>query len=199
MKEKLVVASVYAVAFFVVTGAIAVLNNTYNNIFKLDFSPPVTAEMVKSSFDVKALSMIKKNIETNLRNELSDSIQSIKQNNYLADSNYHMTNTEILDSIKVLKEKLIMIQKNRSVKTESNGKKGTENQENEDNLKYKEWVKTTSGLYESMEANQAAKIITKYSDNVARDIIYSMKKKKAAEILAALNPETANRITRVKQ
>jgi flagellar motility protein MotE (MotC chaperone) len=49
-----------------------------------------------------------------------------------------------------------------------------------------------------MDAKKAAKIILTYSDNIAKDIVYSMKKKKAAEILAQLNPETVNRITRVK-
>ena len=50
-----------------------------------------------------------------------------------------------------------------------------------------------------MDADQAAKIITNYSDNVARDIIYSMKKKKAVEILSALKPETVNRLIQVEQ
>ena len=62
---------------------------------------------------------------------------------------------------------------------------------------YKEWVTNTTKLYESMESQKAAKIILKYSDNIAKDILYGMKKKKAAEILAEINPEIAKRITRV--
>ena len=49
-----------------------------------------------------------------------------------------------------------------------------------------------------MDPAKAAKIIQGYSDNVARDLIYSMKKNKASEILAAFSPENANRIMRAK-
>jgi len=63
---------------------------------------------------------------------------------------------------------------------------------------YNKWMKSTAKLYENMEPKKAAKIISSYSDNMARDIIYTMKKKKAAEILAELSPEFASRITRMK-
>lgn len=71
------------------------------------------------------------------------------------------------------------------------------NNAKEDTL-YNKWMKSTAKLYENMEPKKAAKIIASYSDNMARDIIYTMKKKKAAEILAELNPEFASRITRLK-
>ncbi len=71
------------------------------------------------------------------------------------------------------------------------------NSEKEDTL-YTKWMKSTAKLYENMEPKKAAKIIASYSDNMARDIIYTMKKKKAAEVLAELNPEFASRITRMK-
>ncbi|MDP3682477.1 MAG: hypothetical protein Q8S01_00960, partial [Ignavibacteria bacterium] len=63
---------------------------------------------------------------------------------------------------------------------------------------YLNWKKQTAALYELMEPKKAAKIIQNFSDNIARDILYTMKKKKAAEILAQLNPETANRITKAQ-
>jgi flagellar motility protein MotE (MotC chaperone) len=71
------------------------------------------------------------------------------------------------------------------------------NSTKEDTL-YTKWMKSTAKLYENMEPKKAAKIIASYSDNMARDIIYTMKKKKAAEVLAELNPEFASRITRMK-
>ena len=61
---------------------------------------------------------------------------------------------------------------------------------------YNDWVKNTAGLYDLMDSKKAAKIIQKLSDNEARDILYAMKKKKAAEILAELSPEVATRFTR---
>jgi len=67
----------------------------------------------------------------------------------------------------------------------------------ESNEEYKKLIIETSKFYESMESAKAAKIILKYSDNIAKDILYSMKKKKAAEILSEINPEIAKRITRV--
>ena len=60
------------------------------------------------------------------------------------------------------------------------------------------WMKQTAKMYEVMDPKKAAKIIQSYSDNIARDIIYSMKQKNAAEILSELNPDIANRITRAK-
>ena len=49
-----------------------------------------------------------------------------------------------------------------------------------------------------MDSKKAAKLIQNYSDNVSRDIIYTMKKKKAAEVLNAMNVETASKILSVK-
>jgi len=75
--------------------------------------------------------------------------------------------------------------------------KADNERKSESNEEYKKWIAETSKFYESMESAKAAKIILKYSDNIAKDILYSMKKKKAAEILAEINPEIAKRITRV--
>jgi flagellar motility protein MotE (MotC chaperone) len=59
---------------------------------------------------------------------------------------------------------------------------------------YQKWIKKTGKLYESMDAKKAAKIILGYSDNIARDLLLSMRKKKAAEILSEIKPEIASRI-----
>ena len=62
---------------------------------------------------------------------------------------------------------------------------------------YTNWIKQTVKLYESMDSRKAAKVIQGYSDNIARDILLKMKKKKAAEILAELKPEVVTRIISV--
>ena len=46
-----------------------------------------------------------------------------------------------------------------------------------------------------MEPKRAAKVIANYSDNEARELIYAMKQKKAAEILSLLDPVFVNKIT----
>ena len=56
------------------------------------------------------------------------------------------------------------------------------------------WIKQTAKLYESMDPKKAALIIKNYSESTARDIIYRMKKNKAADVLSELDPVTANRI-----
>jgi len=62
----------------------------------------------------------------------------------------------------------------------------------------KSWLKSTIKMYEAMQATKAAQLISKIPDNDARDILYSMKKKKAAEILSVLSTETVIRLTRSK-
>ena len=61
---------------------------------------------------------------------------------------------------------------------------------------YQKWIKQTAKLYESMDPKKAALIIRNYSETTARDIIYKMKKNKAAEVLSELDPVTANKIAR---
>jgi flagellar motility protein MotE (MotC chaperone) len=98
------------------------------------------------------------------------------------------------DSIVVLQNKIAKLSTEKTNLEVSNSQTEVKTESDEE---YKKWVKETSKFYESMESAKAAKIILNYSDNIAKDILYSMKKKKAAEILAEINPEIAKRITRV--
>ena len=59
----------------------------------------------------------------------------------------------------------------------------------------KDWIRKTSKLLEEMEPKKAAKVLSNYSDNEARELIYAMKQKKAAEILSILDPIFVNKIT----
>lgn len=74
----------------------------------------------------------------------------------------------------------------------------TAQKENEKDSTYIKWKRSTSKFFEAMDAKKAAQIIRKYSDNTARDLLYSMKRKKAAEIIAELSPEYAAKLTREK-
>lgn len=71
------------------------------------------------------------------------------------------------------------------------------NKSTEKDSAYIKWKKSTVKLYELMDPKKAAKIISQHSDNIARDLIYSMNKKKAAQILQYLDNETVIKLTRI--
>ncbi len=218
---------IYVVCFVLVTGGIMFLNTKYKNIFEFDFSPvgEVTAvsdslgthsvteipqeEEVKDSTDLYYEKMMEKRfslrrfkeyITKKIKKEMVDSLNRIKiaknkEINEIKEDFIPIDTTKFVKRIKDLNSQL------SALKTEN----GVLKQENENFKKridtkvdYDKWKKQTAKLYESMDAKSASKIIQKYSDNVARDILYSMKRKQAAEILAQLTPEIANRITRAK-
>jgi flagellar motility protein MotE (MotC chaperone) len=193
VKEKIIGISVYMVAFVLVTVMLVFLNGQYRNIFQFDFSHPIGEELLNTGAKLESLSKFKKNVETVVRNEYKDSLKVIK-----ATTTFEANKSDsiLLDSINVLKNTLARLEKQREVQQIE---KVTNPDTTKHNVKYEQWLKNTTSLYEAMDASQAAKIITKYSDNVARDIIYSMKKKKAVQILASLKPDVVNRLIKVEE
>ena len=71
--------------------------------------------------------------------------------------------------------------------------------EKESATEHEEWLKSTIKLYEAMETKKAADLLATLPENQAREIIYSMKNKKAAEILSGLDTETIKRLTRLQK
>lgn len=195
MKNKIIAASVYAVTFLVVTVIIAMLNNSYHNIFKFDFSPPVGEDIIHSGVRLENLAKIKKGIENVVRQEYEDSIDVIKTKSE-EEIAAAKVDPVLLDSIKVLKDHLARLEKQKEAQLKSRSQEAAKDTAN---TAYEKWLKNAISYYESMDVDQAAKIITNYSDNVARDIIYNMKKKKAVKILSALKPEIVNRLIQVEQ
>lgn len=196
MKEKIIVITVYMAVFLLVTGLIVGMNSYFNNIFKFDFSPAAShGNNLPPALRVD-LEKIHNSLEKKLRHELLDTLKEMAKKDTTKDEAVTVIDSTVFDTLNNLKEAIQRLEeKNRQNKIV----KAENEEENKEKEAYQAWLKKTSSLYESMEANQAAKIISKYSDNVARDIIYTMKKKQAAEILAALNADVANRITRVKE
>jgi flagellar motility protein MotE (MotC chaperone) len=192
VKDKIIAGSVYAVAFVLVTAVIAMANGMYRNIFKFDFREPIGKAVLESNMDIEDIYKLKEKIELTIRDSYQDSLASIKAKTQI-DSNGFMIDETILDSIEILKENLRRLERQ---KEEQIQEKNALKEELTKKEEYDEWVKRTSSLYEAMEPERVAKIITKYSDNVARDLLYKMKKKKTVEILAALNPETVIRLTK---
>ncbi len=208
MKAKIIYIVAFLAAFAFTTAGIIYFNSQFKDIFKFDFTP------VKNKLTPPAISDTTKltygqivTLQNQLKNELLDSLRTIYQKPN-PDTIYanQQADSVLFDSLKILESALQKSQK-ENPKKKVNAKLVSSVAEapikniaakSKNDSSYVQWTKQTAKLYESMDAVQAAKIIQSYSDNVARDIIYSMKQKKAAEILSALNPETANRITLAK-
>jgi flagellar motility protein MotE (MotC chaperone) len=199
MKNTLIYVLAFVSVFIIVTWGLIYLNNTYENIFAFNFSPRSTVA-AKDSAATKTPSLSKpvKNVQPKLEKPISDTTTAIL--NEIDSSETVKSREEILlDSLKTLGN--LLSEKQKNVKEI---KKGTEKPEppadfsNKKDSSYNVWLKNTSGLFEAMDSKKAAKIIQNYSDNVARDILYSMKKKNAAQIIAELSPEVANRIIRLR-
>ncbi|NWF90386.1 MAG: hypothetical protein HXY50_13110 [Ignavibacteriaceae bacterium] len=211
MKPIIFYAIPFVLAFILVTAAIMYLNSTYQNIFWFDFSPKSSTELLSDSTKAAATDSLKTLLSDN---NLSQN-DSLHTDSLLAHNSLDTLNTETT-AINKISDNTSIIQKEVSDKnTKKNQdlalntkspkldsiKTGTStiNSNSSKTLKdtaYVSWLKNVTSIYEAMEPKKAAKIIQNYSDNVARDILYSMKKKTAAKIVAELNPEIANRIFR---
>ncbi len=205
MKAKIIYIVVFLAAFLLTTGGIVYLNSAYRDIFKFDFTPVQSIPNKNKMIDTAKVSIadIKNYLFNDFKQEVLDSIKTIippKTNDTVFTSAYR--DSLLLDSLRSLQaalksaDKKITIDNNTS-KVASSQVIVADEKTKPDSI-YNVWKIQTAKLYESMDPQKAAKIISSYSDNVARDIIYTMKQKKAAEILSELNPETANRITRAK-
>lgn len=190
MTEKIAAVIIIIVSFIMVTVAIAYLNLRYNNIFAFDFTP--SQEAVEQNTE-KQVDDLKASLRPEIEKAVFDSLKVVGFDS----ASVMNTNERVLlleDSIAVLQKTIAKLSTEKTTLEATN----TQNdQKSESDEEYQKWIKDTSKFYESMESAKAAKIILKYSDNIAKDILYSMKKKKAAEILAEINPEIAQRITRV--
>ena len=184
----------FLLAFVLITGLLIFLNSSYKNIFAFDFTPvsqSVAVAEVKKQ-EPQSQPAIQPKDTAALKDTAMQKIDSSKVEPNVA---------AIKDSSavkKVAQEKAKKIEplpvNTTVVKTELT--KAVEIDKNiakRDSV-YKLWVKNTVKLYETMDTRKAAKIIQGYSDNIARDLLLTMKKKKAAEILAEFKPETATRI-----
>jgi len=191
MLEKITIGIIFLISFVMVTTLIAFMNLKYTNIFEFDFSA------VKKSQGVITKTQIEKiyfSLQKRIERETLDSLYAEGLDSVSAFENINKI-ASLKDSVKTLQIFISQLEsRNNSLEVE----KAANAEKNKSKTDYLSWTKKTASLYESMEADKAAKIILNYSDNIARDILYKMKKNKAAEILAELNPEVATRITRVE-
>ncbi|MGE5497902.1 MAG: hypothetical protein ACM3Q2_07525, partial [Syntrophothermus sp.] len=65
---------------------------------------------------------------------------------------------------------------------------------------YTKWKKDIVKTYDKMDPRAVAKIIMKMNDNYARDILFTLKDKKRAQIIQIIldsDPEVASKLTKV--
>lgn len=205
MKAKIIYITLFLAAFLLTTGGFIYFNSIYKDIFRFDFTPVQSFPNKNKMIDTSKVSIadIKNYLFDDFKQEVLDSLKTIippKANDTVYTSAY--SDSLLLDSLKNLQAALRSVDKKIALNVDASDKSDQQTLVNNGKTKpdssYIVWKNQTAKLYESMDPQKAAKIIQSYSDNVARDIIYSMRQKKAAEILSELNPETANRITRAK-
>ncbi|MCK9281810.1 MAG: hypothetical protein M0P71_14380 [Melioribacteraceae bacterium] len=201
MKEKLIYVVIFIFAFIAVTGGMYYAAGRYKNVFTFDFSPADhSIKTVKDSLNAKTEVSPKpviKPVDTEAK------IDSLLKNGSNINPVVEESDPVKLDSLKLL---LAEIKKLKDEKANGNVKSlpssvvivpdniVKNNMKIKKDSTYNSWLKNSIKLYESMDTKKAAKIIQGYSDNIAREILFSMKKKKAAEIISELQPEAATRI-----
>ena len=207
----------FVAAFIFVTVGLIFLNSIYTNIFKFDFSPVAISDSLSVA---STISQNDPGVEIN--KQMSKKAESIQEKDSVKSKDDSKNLAKDSAVTPPPKAELIPQVIPVSNKPADNGteKKTETEQENTRQLAvnepvpanenemiinnagavssvdtiYQKWIKQTAKLYESMDPKKAALIIKKYSESTARDIIYKMKKNKAADVLAELDPSTANRI-----
>jgi flagellar protein FlbB len=188
----------FLLVFVVVTAALIYGNSIFNNIFLFDFSPIKYAEVKKKDVpDVKPAADSLAVADTNSTDgaKIDSTSISLSDSTNVADVIEQKVNkTSQTQKINKVAEAVQPSKIDNSAKINQNEKLSAK----KDSV-YQTWLKETVKLYESMDTKKAAKIIQGYSDNIARDLILKMKKKKAAEILSEFKPEVVIRIISVNQ
>lgn len=214
MKTYILNSLPFVFAFFVVTGAIIYLNGQYNNIFQFDFTPRnQTTAILKDSLDTNQKDKSENKSENNSDSLIANTesfqdslVKNDSVNTALESVTDKFIAPEVKTEINEISKKELTAQLEKKPELNDNkiepkfaSNDANQNQETKQQKQdsgYQDWLKKVSKLLEQMEPSKASKIIQNYSDNVARDIIYSMNKKSAAKIVSELSPEVAQRIIR---
>lgn len=203
MKSRIIYIAVFLAAFILTTAVIIYMNNQYKNIFKFDFtSSPVDSEKIEKpqtamgSMNAANINELRDYIKNEFRKDLLDSIRSYR-NEVKHDTIKIVKDAGLSDSLIRVQSKMNELKSNLANK-EQEVKNFKNIVQVKNDSAYVKWKKEMVKIYESMDSKAAARIIQNLSETMARDILFSMKKKKAAEIITRLNPETATRLTRMQ-
>jgi len=182
----------FLIAFFAVTGILIVSNDQYNNIFKFDFTPrsAVDTSTVKQKIPEKTKVDSLVNKEDSLNIVSKDSLATGIDSSANSDKTNNLTAKPEINNKPVINKEALAISNTQLTQNVNKSKQVDST--------YAKWKKATIKIYESMDSKKIAKIILSLTDNEARELIYSMKKKKAAEILSYLNPDEVKRLTRLQ-
>ncbi|MGE5352067.1 MAG: MotE family protein [Acidobacteriota bacterium] len=198
MQTKITYLVIFLTAFIMTTGGIVFLNQKYENIFKLDFSPrKVTAAQTKAD-SLKAkidTTKLKEEWINKVKKEVIDSMSTAKGHEnteaIIAERNRQ------LDSLNKIKSQIAQYEAKLKSKASELQSTSAFVKVKQDSA-YVKWKKEMVKTYEVMDPKMAAKIIAKLNDNLAKDILFSIKNKKRAQIISEFSPETAVRLTRIQ-
>ena len=190
MKEKVVYLLIFAFAFILVTGAMFVMNDKYENVFHLDFrdrQAVMIDKHIQDSVKVVQDSIKNKMVQDSIaRKEHPDSV-------FAANPNAQPETAGGAPESVAGKSDDKQNQLASSVAAPLNAKAKAEKDSS-----YAKWKRQTVKLYEAMDAKQIARVLPTFSDDVARDLLYSMKNKKAGEVLTLLSPDVVHRLTQAR-
>ncbi len=205
MKNIISAVLAFVVAFIAVTGILILANLYYRNIFAFDFRPRPVKKVVKHkvTFCPKDYWRIEKFVRDEFKKELLDTLHTMYFKKKI-DTVYTVIvkDKALLESVNKAMKKILeqdarlKKQEKEIAQLKDELKKEKERQKNKKSEEYVNWVKNNAKLLSQMDSGMAAKILENYSDNIAQDLIYAMKKKKAAEILSYLPPEKVAKITK---
>jgi len=179
LKNVIIYAVIFIGAFVVTSYFVYTYNEKYVNLFELDLRDAAKVALADSLAQIKSETLatsdsaivMKKPVEKN--KEVEKDLKETKMK--LNKTSNILSQKE--KELEILKEKLEV----RNVE------------------EHEKWLKSTIKLYEAMEPTKAAQLLKALPEHEARELIYSMKNKKAAEILSSLDTETIKRLTRAKQ
>lgn len=179
MKNVIIYAVVFIIAFLATTFAVFTFNSKYENLFEFDFRDRAKVARADSlaALDSLVLSDSLHVPEVDLHAEKTKELEE----------NYTETKVELDKTSNKLNKKE---QELEHLKTQIEEKK---------NAEHEAWLKSTIKLYEAMETGKAGQLLKSLPESEARELIYSMKNKKAAAILSNLDTETVKRLTRAKK
>lgn len=165
MGKPLAYTFVFTVAFIATTGSIIFLNNMFQNIFMMDltFAKP-RVRIVKVDSNNK---IIKK----------GEIVDSTKTEDLVEVSNLEIPEVKrVLDSLKNAHKREIRIVSNKFENKNKEFENLKKQLKEEKEKEYTDWIAKTGKLYESMDSKRVAQLIAEYSDDVAKDLLGTMKK-----------------------
>jgi flagellar motility protein MotE (MotC chaperone) len=201
MKTGVVAILIFVAAFILTTAALIYFNTQYRNIFKFDFSPvnlsagavvdsTALKNKAKPATDsTKALDSLK-----NIANSLAPGTDSVKAAQTGANS-AAQGNTNTVNNQPASQKNNQAAAKQNETNTVNNDIKTAETKKT-DAAVYEKWKKNTAGIIEAMDANKASQVLRMYADNIGSELLYLMKKKKAAEILSKFDARKDSLIIR---